>query len=136
MAPNPLFYDEIVIASVAAAAAKLNSGTVQVLTGAQPALNGALTGTLLAKGTFGNPAFGTPTAAAGTITAAAETITGENIENSGTAGYMALVKSDGATVVATGSVGTSSADMTVNTTAFVAGAAFAVTSGALTQGQT
>lgn len=136
MATNPLFYDATVIASVSAVTALLNSGFVAVYSGSQPALDGALTGTQLAEATFGNPAFGTPAASAGTVTATANAITSGTIANTGTAGYFALLKSDNTTVVATGSVGTSGTDMTVNTTAFVSGAAFAVSAGTITQGQT
>lgn len=136
MANNPLFYDATVIASVAAVTALANSGLVAVYSGAQPALDGALTGTQLAEATFGNPAFGTPTASGGTVTAAANAITSGTIASTGTAGYFALLKSDNTTVVATGSVGTSGADMTVNTTSFVSGASFAVTAGSITQAQT
>lgn len=136
MANNPQFYDATVIAAVAAAAALLNSGFVAVYSGAQPALDGSLTGTQLAEATFGATAFGAPTASGGTVTATANTITSGTIANTGTAGYMALLKSDNATVVATGSVGTSGADLNLNTLSFVSGANFAVSAGAITQPQT
>lgn len=136
MANNPLFYDATVIASVNAVTALLNNGFVAVYTGAQPALDGALTGTQLAEATFGATAFAAATASAGTVTANANAITSGTIANTGNAGYMALLKSDNATVVATGSVGTSGADMTVNTTSFVTGATFAVTAGSISQAQT
>lgn len=136
MANNPLFYDATVIAAVAAAAALLNSGKIAVYTGSQPALDGALTGTQLAEATFGATAFGTPTAAAGTVTATANAITSGTIANTGTAGYFALLKSDNATVVATGSVGTSGADLNLNTLSFVVGANFAVSAATITQPQT
>lgn len=136
MANNPLFYDATVIASVSAVIALANSGYVAVYSGAQPALDGSLTGTQLAEATFGATAFGTPTASGGTVTATANTITSGTIANTGTAGYFALLKSDNATCVATGSIGTSGTDMTVNTTSFVSGATFAVTAGTITQAQT
>ena len=136
MANNPLFYDATVIAAVNAAAALLNSGFVAVYTGSQPALDGALTGTQLAEATFGNPAFATATASGGTVTATANAITSGTIANTGTAGYFALLKSDNATVVATGSVGTSGADMNLNTLSFVVGATFAITAGTITEVQT
>lgn len=136
MATNPLFYDATVIASVNAVTALLNSGFVAVYTGAQPALDGALTGTQLVEATFGNPAFASATASGGTVTGTANAITSGTIANTGTAGYFALLKSDNTTVVATGSVGTSGADMTVNTTSFVSGATFAVSAGQITQPQT
>jgi hypothetical protein len=135
MSPNPLWNDATVIAAVAAAAALLNGGFVAVYSGAQPALDGSLTGTQLAEATFGSPAFGTPTAAAGTVTATANAITSGTIANTGTAGYVALLKSDNTTVVMTGSVGTAAADLIVNTTAFVAAATFAVSSATITEPQ-
>lgn len=136
MANNPLFYDATVIAAVNAAAALLNSGFVAVYTGAQPALDGVLTGTQLAEATFGATAFGSATAAAGTVTATANAITSGTIANTGTAGYVAFLKSDNTTVAATGSVGTSGADLNLNTLSFVSGASFAVTAGTITQPQT
>jgi hypothetical protein len=136
MSPNPQFYDATVIAAVAAVTALLNNGFVAVYSGSQPALDGALTGTQLAKATFGATAFGTPTAAAGTVTATANAITTGTIAATNTAGYMALLKSDGTTVVSTGSVGTSAADLILNTLSFVSGANFAVPTGTITQPQT
>jgi hypothetical protein len=136
VANNPLFYDATVIAAVAAMGALLNGGTVQAWSGTQPALDGSLTGTELAAATFGSPAMGTPTASAGTVTGAFNAITSGTIANTGTAAYVALVASNGTTVVATGSCGVGTFDLAVNTTAFVAGATFAVSSGSFTQPQT
>jgi hypothetical protein len=136
MATNPQFYDATVIAAVNAATALLNSGFVAVYSGSQPALDGALTGTQLAEATFSATAFPTATASGGTVTATANTITSGTVSNTGTAGYGVLLKSDGSTVVATGSVGTSGADFNFNTLSFVSGATFAVTAGTITQPQT
>ena len=121
MANNPLPYDATVIASVNAVTALLNSGFIKVYTGAQPALNGAVTGTLLATMTFSATAFPTAVASAGTVTATANAITSGTAGNTGTAGYFALVKSDNTTVVATGSVGTSSSDLNLNTLSITSG---------------
>jgi hypothetical protein len=137
MANNPLFYDATVIAAVDAATVLLNSGFVAVYSGAQPALNVALTGTQLAEATFGATAFIAPAvASAGTVTATANAISSGTIANTGTAGYFALLKSDNSTVVATGSVGTSGADMNLNTLAFVASATFAISAATITEAQT
>jgi hypothetical protein len=133
---NPLWYDATIIAAVNAVAALLNNGFVAVYSGSQPALDGSLTGTQLAEATFGATAFGSGSASGGTVTATANAITSGTISNTGTAGYAALLKSDNATVVMTGSVGTSSADLIVNTTAFVSGATFAVSSATISQVQT
>lgn len=136
MTASPQWYDATVIAAVAAVTALLDSGFVAVYTGSQPALDGSLTGTQLAEAEFGATAFGTPTAAAGTVTATANSITPGTIAANGTAGYVALLKSDNATVVMTGSVGTSAADLILSTLTFVAAATFSVTSATITQPQT
>lgn len=135
MTVNPLWNDATVIAAVGAVTPLLNSGKIAVYTGAQPALNGSLTGTQLVEATFGATAFGTPVATAGTVTATANTITSGTIASTGTAGYVALLKSDNTTVVMTGSVGTSAADLIVNTLSFVASAAFAVSAATISQAQ-
>jgi hypothetical protein len=128
MSNNPQFYDADVIASVEAADALANGGYIAVYTGSQPALDGALTGTQLAEAQFSATAFGAATASGGTVTATANTITSGTIANTGTAGYFAILKSDNSTVVMTGSVGTSGADLNLSTLSFVSGATFSVSS--------
>lgn len=87
--------------------ALLANGKIQLRTGAQPAAEGAITGTLLATGTFGSPALG----AAANGVATANTITQESdAPATNTAGYVALLKADNSTVVATGSVSTTPGD--------------------------
>ena len=120
-ANNPTVYDASAIAAVNAFTALLNSGFIRIYTGAQPALNGAVTGTLLVTMTFSATAFPTSVAAGGTVTATANAITSGSAGNTGTAGYMALVKSDGTTVVATGTVGLSGADLNLNTLSITSG---------------
>lgn len=112
----------------------LNSGTIKIYTGAQPALDGAITGTLLATLTFGATAFGASTASAGTVTATANAITPGTAGNTGTAGYFALVSS-GASTIATGTCGTSGADMNLNTTSIVSGATVSCSSFTITMSQ-
>lgn len=107
--------------------ALLNSGTIKIYTGAQPAVNGAVTGTLLATLTFGATAFASATAGGGTATMTANSITSGTAGNTGTAGYFALVSS-GSVVEATGTVGTSGSDLNLNTTAIVSGNTVAITS--------
>ena len=121
MANNPLPADATVIASVNAVTALLNSGFLNIYTGSQPALNGSITGTLLASLPFSATAFPSATANAGTVTATANAITPAVAAATGTAGYHALIKSDTSTVVATGSVGTSGADLNLSTLAIQAG---------------
>lgn len=135
MATNTLPYDATEIAAVAARAALLNSGFLELYTGSQPALDGSLTGTLLVTLTFGSTAFGTPTAAGGTVTAVANPITSGTAVANGTAAYYALVKSDGTTVVLTGTVGTSGADFNMNSTAISSGATVSCTGYQLSQPQ-
>lgn len=122
MANSPEAYDVAVKAAVDAVAALLNSGFIKIYTGAQPAVDGSVTGTLLATLTFGATAFGASTASGSGATATANTITSGTAGNTGTAGYFALVKSDNTTVVGTGSVGTSGADLNFNTLSIVSGA--------------
>ena len=136
MANNPLPYDATVIAGVNAVTALLNSGFIKVYTGAQPALNGAVTGTLLATMTFSATAFPTATASGGIVTATANAITSGTAGNSGTAGYFALVKSDTTTVVGTGSVGTSGADLNLNTLTITSGNTVSCSSFLITQAET
>ena len=100
---------------------QLNGGYLNIYTGSQPALNGSITGTLLASLPFSGTAFPTATANAGTVTATANPITSVSAAATGTAGYHALLKSDASTVVATGSVGTSGADLNLSPLAIQAG---------------
>jgi hypothetical protein len=136
MANNPLFYDATVEAGVNAVTALLNSGYIAIYTGGQPSLDGGITGTQLVELVFGSTAFANATASAGTVTAAANTITNGTATNTGTAGYFALLKSDNATVVATGSVGTSGADLNLSTLSIVSGAVVSCSSFSITQAQT
>ena len=135
MANNPTPYDASVIAAVNAFTALLNSGTLQIYTGSQPALNGSLTGTLLATLTFSATAFPTATASAGTVTATANAITSGIAANTGTAGYFALVSS-GSSTVATGSVGTSGADLNLSTLSINAGQTVSCSSFLVTMAET
>jgi len=133
---NPLPYDATVIAGVNAVTALLNSGFIKIYTGSQPALNGAVTGTLLATLTFSATAFPASVASAGTVTATANAITSGTAGNTGTAGYFALVKSDTTTVVATGSVGTSGADLNLNTLSITSGNTVSCSSFLITMAET
>lgn len=136
MAQNPLPYDASVIAAVNAFTALCNSGFIKIYTGAQPALNGAVTGTLLASLTFSATAFPAATASGGTVTATANAITSGTAGNTGTAGYFALLKSDGTTIVATGSVGTSGADLNLNTLTITSGNTVSCSSFLVTMAET
>lgn len=136
MANNPLFYDATVIAAVNAAAALLNGGFLEIYTGTQPALDGALTGTKLAKLSLNATFAPTAVASAGTVTATANAITSSAALATGTAGYFALLKPDDTTVVATGSVGTSGADLNLNSLSVSSGATVSCSSFTITELQT
>lgn len=136
MANNPLFYDATVEAAVNAATALLNSGFLDIYSGAQPALNGSEAGTRLAHLTFGATAFGGATASGGTVTATANAITSDTSAVAGTAGHFVLHKSDGTTIVATGSVGTSGADLNLNSLTISGGATVSCSSFTITEAQT
>lgn len=116
-------------------AALLNGGWLEIWSGSQPALDGALTGTKLARLGFGNPAFGTATAAAGTGTATANAISSGIALATGTAGYFAVLKSDDSTVVGTGTVGLSGADLDMSSLSIIAGQVVACSGFTLTQAQ-
>ena len=133
MVTNFLCYDASDIAAVNAFTALLNNGFIKIYTGAQPALNGAVTGTLLVTLTFGATAFAAAATAGGTVTANANAITSGTAGASGTAGYFALVKSDTTTVVATGTVGTSNANLIGPSTSITNGANVSCSSFQITQ---
>jgi hypothetical protein len=135
VANNCLSYDASVIVSVEAYDALMNGGYIAVYSGAQPALDGSLTGTQLVEATFSATAFGTPAASGGTVTATANAIGSGTIANTGTAGYAAVLKSDNATVVATMSVGTSGADLNLSSLSLVSGATFSVSAFTVAQSQ-
>lgn len=115
MANNPLPYNTPVITAVNAFTALLNTGFLNIYTGSQPALNGSITGSLLVSLTFQGTAFPTAVASGGVVTATANALGSAVATGSGTAGYFALMESNGTTVVLTGSVGLSGADLNMTT---------------------
>lgn len=132
MSTNPMCSNAAAIAALNALTALLNSGSITIYTGSMPATcETASSGTLLSSGcTFGSTAFGTATDGSdGTAHAVANSIGSDtNAAATGTAGYFRAYKSDGTTCVLQGTVGTSSADMIVNSTSIVSGGVVAVTS--------
>jgi hypothetical protein len=96
-------------------------------TGGVPAnANAALTSQVL-LGTLTMSATPFPAAATGTM--AANTITQDSAADaSGTAAFFRILNSAGSTTYAQGSVGTSGADLNLNTTAIVLGGPISVTS--------
>lgn len=103
---------------------------LRIYNGARPATGGTAT-TLLAELTC-NPTFAA-SASGGTLTL--NPITGDtSADATGTATWARLVKSDGTTFVMDMSVGTSSADIILNTTSIVTGAAVSISSAVITEG--
>lgn len=100
-----------------------NSSQVQIYSGTQPATpETALSGnTLLA--TVVLPASSAFSSSNGVMTAAA--ISNVTIAATGTATFFRWTKSDGTTVIADGSIGTSGADMNLNSVALQSGAVLA-----------
>lgn len=106
------------------------SALLRIYNGTRPATGGTAT-TLLAELAC-NATFA-PAAASGALTlnAIANDV---SADASGTATWARIVKADGTTHVMDLSVGTSGADINLNTVALVAGASVAVTSAVITDG--
>lgn len=101
-----------------------NSGKLRIYSGTQPATGGTAT-TLLAELTL-NATFA---AAAAAAVLTLNAITQDSAADAtGTATWFRMVKSDGTTIVMDGTVGTSGADLNLNTTSIVVGGPVAVTS--------
>jgi hypothetical protein len=104
---------------------------IKLYTGTQPAnANTALSGntllvTLTIAGAFGTDSNGTLTFS---------TVTNGTAVASGTATFFRIYKSDGTTVVLDGSVGTSSADLVLNTTTVATNDTVAISSGTIVRG--
>lgn len=121
MALNPKYSDTMVNAEANAVGDALNSGYIRIYDGSQPANADTAVGaqTLLAELRFAADAFGA--ASGGVITANA--ITDDSSANAtGTASWARILASNGTTVWFDGSVGTSNANVILNTTSIVSGA--------------
>lgn len=107
--------------------ARFNGGTLKVYAGSVPASADAALGaaTLLGTLTFGNPAFAA--AAAGSMSANAITQDAQ-ADASATATFYRAFESDGTTVIEQGTVGTTGADLNLNTTTIVANGPIQVSS--------
>jgi hypothetical protein len=127
MASNLKMSNAAVNAEADALSDLLDNGYIRIYSGTQPAnADTALSGnTLLAELRAANPASGA--AVAGVITFTAPTSDSSN-DATGTATFYRALKSDGTSVVMDGSVGTSGADMNLNSTAIQSGAQTDVTS--------
>ena len=132
MANNPKRSDEAANAAVAAMGALCNSGKIRIYNGTQPATANTSIGgaTLLAELTFNATAFAAPTAGVATANA----ITADSsADNTGTAAWARCLKSDGTSVVFDCTVGTSSADLIINTTSITSGATVSASALTLTE---
>jgi len=127
VALNPKFSNTMVNAEANAVGNALDNGYIRIYSGTQPATaDTALSGnTLLAELRFANPASGA--AVAGVITWS--TITSDtSADATGTATFFRALKADGTTAVYDGSVGTSGADLNLNSVAIQSGAQVDITS--------
>lgn len=108
------------------------SAVLKIRTGSPPAtVAGASTGTVLATVTLPSDWMA---AASARSKAKSGTWTDASADATGTAGHFEITASDGTTVGMRGTVGTSSADMIVNTVSFVSGDSFSVTTFTLNAG--
>jgi len=110
--------------------ALLDGGFLKIFSGSQPATpESSETGTLLATLEFGSPAF----VPSNSGTAQANAITEDtDAADTGTAGWFRCFKSDGVTAILDGSIGTSGADINLNSTAIQAHAQVAISSFSIT----
>ncbi len=113
------------------------AGRVEIRTGAQPAVNAVLSGTLLASIDFDDPAFGAASASGSGAVATAAGLPNEDAsaDATGTAGYAAVLDDSG-DIIFTGSVGTSGADFNLSTLSIVTGQPVSLESMTYTQPQT
>lgn len=132
MALNPKMSNAAANAAADAVCVLLNNGYLRIYDGTQAATADTAVGAqvLLAELRWNATAFGS--ASAGVATAGA--VTDDSSANAtGTASWFRALKSDGTTAVFDGSVATATADLVVNTTSIVSGAAVGVTSFTYTQ---
>jgi len=126
-------------AAVDAITALIDSGTaaiMEIYDGSQPADPGVAVGAQvkLATLTFSSTAFGAAADANPGAIATANSITPDSsADNSGTASWFRILTQAGGTARADGTVGTSGADLNMNTVAFTAGSEIGVTSFTITQ---
>ena len=121
MALNPHLDDAGANAAANAVTALCNSGYIDIMSGTQPAANGAAT-TVLASLTFGATAFG---AASGGV-ATANAIGSAAATGTGTASWFRAYQSNHTTPVFDGSILTATANLVLNSTAIQTGATVAI----------
>lgn len=114
------------------------AGRLEIRTGTQPAVNGALTGTLLATITLSDPAFGAASASGsgGVATASGLPLEDSSADATGTAGYGALLDSN-SNVIFTGGVATDTSEQfQLSTLSIVSGQPVSLETMTFTQPQT
>lgn len=127
MAANPKYSNLCVNGEADSIGDALDLGYIRLYDGSQPATADTALGaqTLLAELRFGADAF--PAASAGLLTANA--ITSDASANAtGTAAWARILASDGTSTYFDGTVGTSNANVVINSTSIVAGAAVSCSS--------
>lgn len=132
MANAPSLTNAAASAAADAVTALANGGKLRIYSGTKPAnADTALSGnTLLAELALSSTAFGS----ASNGVATANSITDDSSANaSGTASFFRVFKSDGTTAVFDGTVGTSGADLNLNSTSISSGATVSVSSLTYTQ---
>ena len=112
--------------------------TIEIKTGAQPATpDDAESGTVLAVLTMGNPAFGAAAdATPGAILTAASITKDSSADNTGTAAHFVILTGTTATHVASGTVGTSGADLNLNSIEITSGSEVDITAMTVTMPET
>lgn len=132
MALNPKFTNLAVNTKVDAQGVLLNAGFLDVYDGTQPVTGDTAIGAQvkLAHLTFNATAFGAGVAGVATANAITQDTTADA---TGTATWFRAYKTDGTTAVFDGSVGTSGANLNLNSVAISAGAAVSVTSFSMTE---
>jgi hypothetical protein len=135
MALTPKLANNAASAAADAVTALLNNGYLRIYDGSQPATADTAVSTqvLLAELRFGATAFG---AASNGVSTANAITSDSSADNTGTAAWFRALKSDGTTPVFDGSVGTSGANLNLNSVAISAGAAVSVSSLTYTQSKT
>jgi hypothetical protein len=134
MALAPFITNAVAISMMTAFNAAVDAGTaavIEIYAGTVPADADATPSspTLLASLTMSSTAFGSPTDATGKARVTANAITPDSsADATGTASYFRIKTQTGGTVVFQGTVGTSSADLILNTVSITAGSTVAISS--------
>jgi len=133
MATAPFITNAVAQSMLTAFNTAVDAGTAAVIniySGTAPAdADAALSGnTLLAQLTMSGTAFGAPTDATGKARVTANAITSDSsADATGTATFFRILTQNAGTVCFQGSVGTSAADLVLNTTAITAGSTVSIT---------